>query len=56
MNSVAYLPQSSIELVSKPLADNGYPTLVYEIPENITEQESTDRTYDLLVKTFELLN
>ena len=36
---------TSIELVSKPLADAGYPTLVYEIPENITEQESTDRTY-----------
>ena len=47
---------TSIELVSKPLADAGYPTLVYEIPENITEQESTDRTYDLLVKTYDLLN
>ena len=47
---------TSIELVSKPLADVGYPTLVYEIPENITEQESTDRTYDLLVKTYDLLN
>ena len=47
---------SSIELVSKPLADSGYPTLVYEIPENITEQESTDRTYDLISKTYELLN
>lgn len=44
---------TSIELVSKPLADNGYPTLVYEIPENITEQDSTDRTYDLLVKIHE---
>lgn len=47
---------SSIELVSKPLADEGYPTLVYEIPENITEQESTDRTYELMSKTFDLLN
>ena len=47
---------TSIELVSKPLADAGYPTLVYEIPENITEQESTDRTYNLLVKVDELLN
>lgn len=47
---------TSIELVSKPLADNGYPTLVYEIPENITEQESTDRTYTLIQKTSELLN
>lgn len=39
---------TSIELTSKPLADAGYPTFVYEIPENITEQEATDRTYDLL--------
>ena len=47
---------TSIELISKPLADAGYPTLVYEIPENITEQDSTDRTYDLLCKTYEMLN
>jgi hypothetical protein len=47
---------TSIELVSKPLADSGYPTLVYEIPENISETDSTDRTYDLLVKTYEILN
>ena len=54
-NATSY-ESTSIELVSKPLADAGYPTLVYEIPENITEQESTDRTYDLLVKTYDLLN
>lgn len=47
---------SSIGLVSKPLADSGFPTLVYEIPENITEQDSTERTYDLMTKTYELLN
>ncbi len=47
---------TSIELVSKPLADNGFATLVYEIPENITEQESTDRTYTLLEKVNELTN
>lgn len=47
---------TSIELVSKPLADAGYPTLVYEIPENITEQDSSDRTYDLISKTYEILN
>lgn len=47
---------SSIELVSKPLADRGYATLVYEIPENITEFDSTMRTYDLLVKVNELLS
>ena len=27
-----------------------------EIPENEGEQESADRTYDLLVKTYDLLN
>lgn len=39
---------SSAELVSAPLANAGFPTLVYEIPENITSQDSTSRTYDLL--------
>lgn len=47
---------TSIELVSKPLADAGYPTLVYEIPENITEQESTERTLDLLREVNNLIN
>ncbi|RAP52640.1 MAG: hypothetical protein BZ138_02620 [Methanosphaera sp. rholeuAM270] len=47
---------SSIELVSKPLADSGYPTLVYEIPENITEEESTDRTLDLLNEVNHIIN
>lgn len=46
---------TSIVLVSKPLADAGYPTLVYEIPENITEQNSTDRTYDLLNSVYNIL-
>ncbi|MBE6485638.1 MAG: hypothetical protein E7Z85_02195 [Methanosphaera stadtmanae] len=54
--NVTSYESTSIELVSKPLADSGYSTLVYEIPENITEQDSTDKTYDLLVKTYELLN
>lgn len=46
---------SSAVLVSKPLARSGYPTLVYEIPENITSTDSTRRTYDLLDKCYELL-
>ncbi len=54
--NVTSYESTSIDLVSKPLADHGYPTLVYEIPENITEQESTDRTYDLLVNILEILN
>lgn len=39
---------TSIELTSKPIAEEGHPTLVYEIPENITEEDSTNRTYDLI--------
>ena len=35
----------------KPIADAGYPTFVYEIPENITEQDSTDKALEL----FELM-
>lgn len=46
---------TSAVLVSKPVAQAGYPTLVYEIPENITSQESTVRTYDLLNKCYELI-
>jgi hypothetical protein len=39
---------SSAKLVSKPLAAAGYPTLVYEIPENVTSLESFLKTYSLL--------
>lgn len=46
---------TSAKLVSKPLAQSGYPTLVYEIPENITENDSTQRTYDLIKKSSESL-
>ena len=46
---------TSIELTSKPLADAGYPTFVYEIPENITEQEATSRTSDLLNEIYSIL-
>jgi hypothetical protein len=38
---------TSAVLVSKPIAQAGYPTFVYEIPENITKQDSTDWTKDL---------
>lgn len=44
---------TSAVLVSKPIAQSGHPTFVYEIPENITEQDSTDKTkelFDLMVK------
>lgn len=44
---------TSAVLVSKPIAQAGYPTFVYEIPENITKQDSTNKTmelFDLMVK------
>ena len=44
---------TSAVLVSKPIAQSGHPTFVYEIPEDITEQDSTDKTkelFDLMVK------
>lgn len=44
---------TSAVLVSKPIAQGGYPTFVYEIPEDITEQDSTDKAkelFDLMVK------
>ena len=44
---------TSATLVSCPIAKAGYPTFVYEIPENITKQDSTDKAkelFDLMVK------
>ena len=38
---------TSAVLVSKPIARAGYPTFVYEIPEDITEQTSKDKTKEL---------
>ena len=38
---------TSAQLVSCPIAKAGYPTFVYEIPENITAQNATDWTKDL---------
>ncbi len=38
---------TSAQLVSKPIAQAGYPTFVYEIPEDITEQDSTNKAKEL---------
>ena len=38
---------TSAVLVSKPIAQAGYPTLVYEIPENIVENDATAKTKEL---------
>ncbi len=38
---------TSAKLVSKPIAQEGYPTFVYEIPENITKAESFKKTEEL---------
>ena len=38
---------TSAVLVSKPIAEAGYPTFVYEIPENINEQDSTNKAKEL---------
>ena len=38
---------TSAVLVSKPIAQAGYPTFVYEIPEDIWESTSTEKTKEL---------
>ena len=38
---------TSAVLVSKPIAEAGYPTFVYEIPEDIWETTATDKTKEL---------
>ena len=38
---------TSAKLVSQPIAKAGYPTFVYEIPENITKKNATDKTVEL---------
>lgn len=38
---------TSAVLVSKPIAEAGYPTFVYEIPEDIWESTATDKTVEL---------
>ncbi|WP_296797713.1 hypothetical protein [uncultured Methanobrevibacter sp.] len=42
---------TSATLVSNPIAYAGYPTFVYEIPENINDQDSTNKALEL----FELM-
>ena len=46
---------TSATLVSKPIADAGYPTFVYEIPENITEEDSTNKAIELFGMMFDLV-
>ncbi|MBQ9026482.1 MAG: hypothetical protein IJ104_08935, partial [Methanobrevibacter sp.] len=46
---------TSAKLVSKPIADAGYPTFVYEIPENITEQDSTQKAIELFELMFNII-
>ena len=46
---------TSATLVSKPIADKGYPTFVYEIPENIKEQDSTDKANELFGLMFDIV-
>ena len=44
---------TSAQLVSKPIAQSGYPTFIYEIPEDISERTATDKTkelFDLILK------
>ena len=38
---------TSAQLVSKPIAQSGYPTFIYEIPEDISERTATDKTKEL---------
>ena len=38
---------TSAKLVSKPIAQSGYPTFVYEIPEDISERTATEKTKEL---------
>lgn len=38
---------TSAVLVSKPIASAGYPTFVYEIPEDITPSQATEKTKEL---------
>ena len=46
---------SSAILVSNPIAESGYPTFVYEIPENITEQTSTDKAIELFGLMYDIV-
>lgn len=54
-NNSSIQKTTSGELVSKPIANSGYPTLVYEVPENITKSDSTSRTYDLLITSLNII-
>jgi hypothetical protein len=47
---------TSAVLVSKPIAQAGYPTFVYEIPEDIWEMTSTEKTKELFGLIAENIN
>lgn len=47
---------TSAVLVSKPIAQAGYPTLVYEIPEDISEQTATSKTKELFDLLTNIIN
>ncbi len=55
-NTTSSYQSTSAKLVSKPLAESGYPTLVYEIPEDITERDATSRTEDLFDISLKILD
>lgn len=46
---------TSAVLVSNPIAESGYPTFVYEVPENITEQNSTDKAIELFGLMYDIV-
>ena len=46
---------TSAQLVSKPIAQSGYPTFVYEIPEDISERTATDKTKELFNMIAEII-
>ena len=54
-NTSKPLQATSAIYISKPLADAGHPTFVYEIPENITEQDSTSKAIELLNLIFNIV-
>lgn len=54
-NTSKPLKATSAIYISKPLADAGYPTFVYEIPEDITEQDSTSKAVELLNLIFNIV-
>lgn len=46
---------TSAILVSNPIAQAGYPTFVYEIPENINDQDSTNKAIELFNLMYDIV-